>query len=181
MRRNDLIYIITGLFFLIVSLFFYLPKKAEVREIETDIRKKSAEISRLSTQVPRWWQAGTEMAELTEEKKRLRTLLPPEWDVTGATEEIVRRSRQTESITIESINETGAAGPGPEGVKKWLIRVRLKASFPDFARFLDRLERSAIPLAVESFVISHPDDTAPRCLIELTVAIVKYPGDLFSK
>jgi len=175
MRKNDVIYLIAAVAALIASLVFYLPRNAEVREIEDEIARRTLEIRELSFRLPRENADSPDLNELTEEKQRLLDQLPGEWDISAATEAIVNRSKRAGSINIESIHEVGPTEPSPEGVEKWLIQISLKSSYHDFARFLYQLGEARVPLAVETFTIVNPDNTAPLSTIELTLAVCRQP------
>ena len=173
MKKTDFIYLIIASAALIAALIFYLPRKTKVGKIKAEINREKIKIRELSFRLPRKSLAKPDINELLKAKNRLLEQLPEEWDVAGATEEIVNRSKRAGTIDIESITEVGPAEPSPEGVEKWLIQISLKASYHDFARFLYQLGEASIPLAVESFTILNPDNSEPLSMIDLTLAVCR--------
>lgn len=171
MNRREIILLSIGVvLFLSVLLGFYLPRAADLKELNETISRDREEINRLERLIPDQPLEAGRLAELIAEDEGLRALMDQEYDITLATGELVRICRINEGITIDSITEVGEAGPEIEGLQKWLIKLELRASFYDFAWLLHELNDSGLPLAVEAFNIINEDNRSSLSRIELTVA-----------
>jgi hypothetical protein len=171
MNRREIILLGIGVVLFLSVLFgFYLPRVDDLNELNVTISRDREEINRLERLIPDRPLEGGRLSELIAEDEGLRALMDRDYDITLATGELVRICRLTEGITIDSITEVGEAGPEIEGLQKWLIKLKLRASFHDFAWLLHSLNDSGLPLAVEAFTITNEENRSPLSRIELTVA-----------
>ena len=182
MNRRELILIGIGAVLFFAVLFgFYLPRAEDLKALNATISRDREEIDRLERFIPdRPLEAGR-LTELTAEAEGLRALMDREYDISLATEELVRLCRLTEGITIDSITEVGEAGSEIDGLQKWLIKLKLRASFHDFALLLHELNDSGLFLAVEDFTITNEENRSPLSRIELTVAAIDFQNYFFRR
>jgi len=171
MNRREIILLSIGVvLFLSVLVGFYLPRVDDLKELNVIISRDKEEINRLERLIPDRPLEGGRLSELIAEDEGLRVLMDRDYDITLATGELVRICRLTDGITIDSITEVGEAVPEIEGLRKWLIKLKLRASFYDFARLLHGLNDSRMPLAVEAFTVTNEENISPISRIKLTVA-----------
>ena len=169
MNRRALIIALAGVVVFLLSCFgYYLPRhraRARARaEEEAAYRSRRA----LEVEV-RAWRPETEEG-IEDPAVIFRDRVTRELNVTRINEELVELCRITGDITLDSITELSAREREEEGVRKLPIRLLLRASYPDFARLLDAIDRAGLPLAVEGFTISNPDNLSALSRVELTVA-----------
>ena len=171
MNRREIVLLSIGVVLFLSVLFgFYLPRVDDLKELNVAISRDREEIDRLERLIPACPLEGGRLSELIAEDEGLRALMDRDYDITLATGELVRICRLTDGINIDSITEVGEAVPEIEGLRKWLIKLKLRASFYDFARLLHERNDSRMPLAVENFAITNEENRSPISRIELNVA-----------
>ena len=182
MNRRELILNGIGVVLFLAVLFgFYLPRAEDLNTLNATISRDGEEIDRLERFIPdRPLEAGR-LTELIAEADGLRALMDRDCDIAMATGELVRLCRITDGITIDSITEVGETGPEIDGLQKWLIKLKLRASFHDFALLLHKLNDSGLSLAVEDFTITNEENRSPISRIELTVAAIDFQNYFFSE
>lgn len=178
MSTHEIIFIILGAICIFVSLFlFYFPADSNLRELLSEIDADTSKIEDLRRSLPERAPEKGHLEELIARREQIMARFPPNVDHSLATEEIVSRSQQIGGIEIDSITGLGKAGAVEEGVERWLIKIMLKSSFPDFARFLHSLGRAEVPLSIEEFTIENEDNKSSLSKIELIVSACVYRPD----
>ena len=169
-RREIILFGIGVVLFLSVLFGFYLPRVADLKELNAAISQDREEIDRLERLIPARPFENGRLTELIAEDEDIQALMDRDYDIALTTGELVRICRITGGITIDSITEAGETNAEEEGLRKWLIKLELRASFYDFARLLHGLNDSRMPLAVEAFTVTNEENISPISRIELTVA-----------
>ncbi len=176
MNRRALIIALAGAGLFLLSLFgYYLPRHRARNEAQQAATAYRAELETLQAAL----RTGTPIRprDNREEEKTegFRERVPREPDIALIHEELIRLGRTTGKITVESITELGGREREENGVRKLPIRLNLRASYFDFARLLDAIDRAGLPLAVEGFTVSNRENVSPLSRIELTVAACAAP------
>ncbi len=167
MNRRALYIALAGAGLFLLALFGYcLPRHRARSEARRAAAANLAELQTLEAALRGRPPEGAAEAI----KARFRERVPREFNIPLIHEELVRIGRTTGKITVESITELSNRTRVEDGVRKLPIRLRLRAGYHDFARLLDAIDRSGLPLAVEDFTISKRDNLSPISRIELTVA-----------
>ena len=175
MSTHEKIFIILGAVCVLIALFFfYLPADSRLQELKSEIRAIDTEIEALRRSLPERMPEKGELEELTVRWEQIMAIFPREVNYSAATEAIVSRSRQIKGIEIDSIVGLGKAEAVEEGIERWLIKIVMKSSFSDFARFLHSLIRAEVPFAVEEFIIENEDNASSLSRIEMTVTTCVY-------
>jgi hypothetical protein len=168
-RQGIILIFIVAVIFLIVLVGVYLPQQDALRKLNATITAEKEEIDQLERYIPDHRLEAGRLAELIKEAEDLRSPVARVYDISTATEEMVRLCRVSGGITVDSITEEGEGRIGKDGVRKWLIRLHLRSSYHDFARLLHRFNDADLPLAVEAFSITNQENQFPRSQIELIV------------
>ncbi len=167
MNRRALFIALAGAGLFLLALFgYYLPRHRARIDAGRTAAANLAELQTLEAALRNRPPERTAAAI----EARFRDRVPREFNIPLINEELVRISRTTGEITVESITELSNRTRVEDGVRKLPIRLRLRAGYHDFARLLDAIDRSGLPLAVEDFTISKRDNLSPLLRIELTVA-----------
>lgn len=164
-----------AILFLLVLFGYYLPRQRALVRAERTAELKLHDLQGLETEVLTILPKPVSVPELAGGRFSRRILR--ELNVTLIHEELVRLGRTSGEIAVESITELSGRERMEEGVIKLPIRLQLRASYSDFARLLEAIDRSGLPLAVESFSIGNPDNISPSSRIELTLAAVADPAE----
>ncbi len=174
MNRRALIIALVGAGVFLVAFFgYYLPQHRGRTRAEAEEAAASRRLRALEAEIRD--RPPEPEAEIGEAAGRFRDRVPRELNVTRINEALVGLCRTSGDITLESITELSVREREEEGVRKLPIRLLLRASYPDFARLLDAIDRSGLPLAVETFTVSNPDNVSILSRVELTVAACADP------
>mgnify|MGYP001602981656 CR=1 FL=1 len=180
--KRGVIIVVSTLFLVSLSLFFYLPKIKAIRRIKAEIAQAEKEINRIKA-IERLQPSSQEEARWREVEFSFPSLIPPEKDVHELIYELAGRAKKCDILDISLKEEKESKVPegrqpvSPKtsvkgeptalgGMEYFLLRLYFHSDYRDLALFLKEIQDVKRLLLLESLVIKRE---FPLISVELVV------------
>ena len=167
--KRGVIIVVSTLFLVSLSLFFYLPKIKAIRRIKAEIAQAEKEINRIKA-IERLQPSSQEEARWREVEFSFPSLIPPEKDVHELIYELAGRAKKCDILDISLKEEKESKVPegrqpvSPKtsvkgeptalgGMEYFLLRLYFHSDYRDLALFLKEIQDVKRLLLLESLVI----------------------------
>ena len=167
--KRGVIIVVSTLFLVSLSLFFYLPKIKAIRRIKAEIAQAEKEINRIKA-IERLQPSSQEEARWREVEFSFPSLIPPEKDVHELIYELAGRAKKCDILDISLKEEKESKVPegrqpvSPKtsvkgeptalgGMEHFLLRLYFHSDYRDLALFLKEIQDVKRLLLLESLVI----------------------------
>ena len=180
--KRGVIIVVSTLFLVSLSLFFYLPKIKAIRRIKAEIAQAEKEINRIKA-IERLQPSSQEEARWREVEFSFPSLIPPEKDVHELIYELAGRAKKCDILDISLKEEKESKVPEGRqpvssktsvkgeptalgGMEYFLLRLYFHSDYRDLALFLKEIQDVKRLLLLESLVIKRE---FPLISVELVV------------
>ena len=181
--KRGVIIVVSTLFLVSLSLFFYLPKIKAIRRIKAEIAQAEKEIERIKRMERDFKPSSQEEARWREVEFSFPSLIPPEKDVHELIYELAGRAKKCDILDISLKEEKESKVPegrqpvSPKtsvkgeptalgGMEYFLLRLYFHSDYRDLALFLKEIQDVKRLLLLESLVIKRE---FPLISVELVV------------
>ena len=181
--KRGVIIVVSTLFLVSLSLFFYLPKIKAIRRIKAEIAQAEKEIKRIKRMERDFKPSSQEEARWREVEFSFPSLIPPEKDVHELIYELAGRAKNVISWIFPSrrkrkarFRKEGSQFPRKPrlkanqqpvgGMEYFLLRLYFHSDYRDLALFLKEIQDVKRLLLLESLVIKRE---FPLISVELVV------------